>query len=245
MTDLCCLQETRWKGGLESCQNRLIAGKASKYKLYWTGNKEGSAGVGIILAESWVEKVFEVQRISDRILLLKMVIGRKVYSFLSVYAPQAGLGDADKDRFYDQLRSVVAKTPASEILIPCGDWNGHVGVAAAGYESVHGGNGWGTRNAEGERVLEFAVSCDLVVGNTCFKKRASHLITYQSGGASTQIDYILLRSGFRKQVVDVKVIPFEECAMQHHLLVCDFKVDIPPQRNKKFVPRLRTWRLKE
>ena len=243
--DLCCLQETRWKGGLDASQNRMIKGKDSCYKFYWAGNQEGTGGVGIILAERWVEKVFEVQRVSDRILLLKLVIGKAVYSFLSVYAPQVGRRDEDKVHFYDQLRCVISKIPASEILIPCGDWNGHVGESVAGYEGVHGGNGWGKRNAEGESVLEFAVSCDLVIGNTCFKKRPSHLITYQSGGASTQIDYILLRKSFRKQVVDVKVIPGEDCAPQHRLLVCDFKVDIPPQRKKKFVPRLRTWRLKD
>ena len=44
---------------------------------------------------------------------------------------------------------------------------------------------------------------------------------------------------------DVKVIPGEEIDKQHHLLVCDFHADIPPLAKKKFVPRLKTWRLKE
>ena len=35
-----------------------------------------------------------------------------------------------------------------------------------GYEDVHGGNGYGMRNTEGKRILEFAVAHDLVVGNT-------------------------------------------------------------------------------
>ena len=33
--------------------------------------------------------------------------------------------------------------------------NGHVGRDADGYGGVHGGMGFGTRNAEGERILEF------------------------------------------------------------------------------------------
>ena len=77
--------------------------------------------------------------------------------------------------------------------IPCGDWNGHVGREAAGYEGVHGGSGYGERNADVDRVLEFAVADDFVIGNTFFVKRDSHLITYQSGNAKTQIDFILLR----------------------------------------------------
>ena len=38
-------------------------------KLYWSGNGKGTAGVGVFVAEEWIEKVFEVQRVSDRILL--------------------------------------------------------------------------------------------------------------------------------------------------------------------------------
>ena len=38
-----------------------------------------------------------------------------------------------------------------------------------GYEGVHGGNGFGDRNAEGEAILEFAMSFGLVA-NTFFMK---------------------------------------------------------------------------
>ena len=39
-----------------------------------------------------------------------------------------------------------------------------MGSECSGYEEVHGGKGFGVRNAEGERL--FAVANDLVVGNT-------------------------------------------------------------------------------
>ena len=56
------------------------------------------------------------------------------------------------------------KLPDKEIVIPCGDWNGHVGREAAGYEGVHGGSGYGERNADGDRVLEFAGAMILSLG---------------------------------------------------------------------------------
>ena len=34
----------------------------------FSGNDKGTAGVGMFVAEEWIEKVFEVQRVSDRIL---------------------------------------------------------------------------------------------------------------------------------------------------------------------------------
>ncbi|XP_014670792.1 PREDICTED: uncharacterized protein LOC106811605 [Priapulus caudatus] len=239
--DICCLQETRYRGG----QCRIFKGKNTKYKCYWSGKDKGTGGVGVLLAEEWIGNVFEVRRVSDRIILLRLVVGSSVLTFLSVYAPQVGLSDVVKDQFYDQLRATAAKVPASELLVPCGDWNGHVGRDGTGFREVHGGYGLGVRNVEGERILEFAVANDLVVGNTCFKKRECHLVTYQSGGISTQIDYILFRCNLHKLIVNVKTIPGEECATQHRLLVCDIKVDIPSLPKRKFVPRLKIWKLKD
>ena len=72
---------------------------------------------------------------------------------------------------------------------------------------------------EGVGTLEFAFPNELVVSNTWFKKKPKHLVTYQSGVAATQIDFILYRRSFRIQVSNVKVILGEECASQHRLLV--------------------------
>ena len=73
------------------------------------------------MAEERTEKVFEVQRVSDRIILVKLIVGQCLVTFLSVYAPQSGLSDEVKDLFFDQLRAVTARIPASEFPIPCGD----------------------------------------------------------------------------------------------------------------------------
>ena len=177
--------------------------------------------------------------------MLKIIIGKAVCSVLSVFAPQSNLPDTDKERFYDQLQSTIAKVPATETLIPVGDWNGHVGTAAGVYSEAHGGHGYGTRNPDGERMLEFAIANELRVGNTWFKKRNSHLVTYSSGGHSTQIDYILYRKTFISAVSNVNVIPTEESVQQHHLVVCDFTIRIPPVKKRKFVPHICSWKLRD
>ena len=56
---------------------------------------------------------------------------------------------------------------------------------------VHGRHDCVTRNTQGESLMEFAVSCNLVTGNTCFEKLPSHLITYTSGKGRTQIAHVL------------------------------------------------------
>ena len=124
---------------------------------------------------------------------MKLTVGQRAVTFLSVYAPQIGLSDEDKDLFFDQLRAVTARIPKSEFLIPCGDWNGHGSRAGTEYREVHGAMGYGRPepDIEDEMIIEYALTFDLLMGNTCFKKRDSHLITYKSGNAATQIDHIL------------------------------------------------------
>ena len=71
----------------------------------------------MFVVEKWIEEVFEVQRVSDRIILVKLIIGQRVVTFLSVYAPQSSLSDEVKDLFFDQLCAVTARIPGPEFLI--------------------------------------------------------------------------------------------------------------------------------
>ena len=236
--DLCCLLETRWK--MEGVKQ--IVGKDSHYKLFWSGNDYGTGGVGVLLAEEWWEKVLEVVRFSDRIIRIRMTIGKTVFVIVCVYAPQANLSKSEKDQFYQMPQGTVAIIPASEQVFVCGDWNRLIRSQSTGFEEEHGGQAIGKRNTEVESVLEFAFAKELVVGNTWFKKKPEHLLTYQSGNAATQIDFILYRRCFRKHVSNVKVILGEEIASQHMLLVGDFRVYIPPQPKRKFVRRIKVWK---
>ena len=65
--DLCCLQEVRWRGA-SAC---MIVGKDSDYKLFWIGSENGNGGVSILLAEEWVENIYDICRISDRLMMIK------------------------------------------------------------------------------------------------------------------------------------------------------------------------------
>ena len=71
--DICGLQEVRWRGA----SARLVEGKDSRFKLFWVGNDRGMGGVGILLAEKWVEAIFDVKHVSDRIKLIKLDVGKK------------------------------------------------------------------------------------------------------------------------------------------------------------------------
>lgn len=113
-------------------------------EFFWSGSQSGA---GILIHEK-----SEVVRVTYRIMLLKMVVGDGIVTFISMYASQAGLED-NNDRFYDELLEVATKLGKSETVIPCGDW--HIGRSTMGYE--------GERNTEGERLLEYADATDSII----------------------------------------------------------------------------------
>ena len=155
--------------------------------------------------------------------MIKLAINNKIITVLSCYAPQVDLVSIIKDTFYDQLEDTVRKVGADDTLVIGGDLNGYTGNLPNGYEGVHSGYDYGLRNKEGEHVLRFALAPDLIVGNSYFSKKDIHLITYQSGGINSQIDYFLVRRSDFKLVRDLKVIPEEEVATQNWMLVSNIK----------------------
>jgi hypothetical protein len=164
---------------------------------------------------------------------------------ISAYAPQVGLSKSVKRQFWEDLDSMVSIVPIREKLFIGGYLNGHVGAMNAGFERVHGGFGYGARNQEGEDVLNFALAYDLLIASTLFRKRESHLVTFQSGQHSSQIDFILARRKDRRACLDCKVIPGVpgECVVPHHKLVVADRVRV--FRDKRVeIARTKWWKLR-
>ena len=115
------------------------------------------------------------------------------------------------------------------------------------YDGVHGGMGFGTRNAEGEIILEFGDTVGIVVCNTFFKKEDSKLIISQSGDNRSVIDYLMVRKTDRCIVKDVKVISSEDCVPQHRMVIGRLVIPMKPQKNKivRFVPKSRVRKFQE
>ena len=67
------------------------------------------------------------------------------------------------------------------MVVFAGDMNGHIGSSNVGYGGTHGGFGYGCRNADDSRILEFADGLNLVICNTLFTKQEAKLVTYVAG----------------------------------------------------------------
>nr|XP_009777392.1 PREDICTED: uncharacterized protein LOC104226971 [Nicotiana sylvestris] len=87
---------------------------------------------------------------------IKLVVGECTLNVVSAYAPQAGLDEEIKRRFWEGLDEIVRNILPSERLFIGGDFNGHIGSAAGGYTEVYNDFGFGERNGRGTSLLDFA-----------------------------------------------------------------------------------------
>jgi len=83
-------------------------------------------------------------------------------------------------------------------------------------DGTHGGYGYGVRNADGSRILEFADGLKLVICNRLFMKQESKLVAYVAGAVKSTVDYIIVWQGNIAKVYNVRVIPNEECVPKHN-----------------------------
>ena len=121
----------------------------------------------------------------------------------------------------------------------------HIGSSSVGYDGTHGGFGYGCRNTDGSKILEFADGLNLVICNTLFAKQEAKLVTYVAGPVKSTVDYVMVRQEDKAKVRNVKVISSEECVPKHKLLVMDMWFKARKSWRRKFEPRVRVWKLKE
>ena len=93
--------------------------------------------------------------------------------------------------------------------------------------------------------VDFGKRMDLAIINTYFKMNDEHRVTYKSGGKSTQVDYVMCRRRYLKEMCGCKVIVNEWVAKQHRIVVCKIAFMVKKKKAEKVKPKIRWWKLKE
>jgi len=120
------------------------------------------------------------------------------------------------------------------MVVLASDMNGHVGSSNVGNDGMHGGFGYGDRNADGSRILQFADGLNLVICNIVFMKQESQLVTYAASPVLiSMVDYIIVQQEEKAKVRNVKVITNEECVPKHKFLVMDIRFNTTKRWRKK------------
>ncbi|PIO54323.1 hypothetical protein TELCIR_24317, partial [Teladorsagia circumcincta] len=110
--------ETRWK----VAKAREIG---EGVKLYYSGEDTKRNGVAIAVAESLKEYASAVNRVSDRIMAVRIDTKEGYWAIFFVYAPQAGCSESEKDEFCWRLDDAIRSIPEGDYLAIAGNLDGH------------------------------------------------------------------------------------------------------------------------
>ena len=68
----------------------------------------------MFIAERWIDSVVNVVKVNERIMYVKLVIGKQIANIGSAYAPQVGLSAEEKDDFWDSFIIVLSGIPSKK-----------------------------------------------------------------------------------------------------------------------------------
>ena len=227
--DILGVSETKWKGnGAKNVDDCYVV---------YSGVSDGraKAGVAVLMTEDTSRFVKSWQCVNERIVVVKMKVGRERLTLVQVYAPTDGSKVEEKERFYSDLQEVIDKLGRKETLVIMGDLNARVGKDCEAWGNVIGRNGERVKNDSGDRLLRFCAINDMLVMNSWFQHKDIHKFTWVCPGRDLKsiIDYFVVRRDTRVRVKDVKVVRGADASSDHYLLLMKMSMRCKVQKAEK------------
>ena len=246
--DILGISECRWTG------SRRMKTSTGETVLY-SGRRDDlhQDGVAIILKRGMEKTLMEWKPVSSRIIMARFKGKQINVTILQCYAPTNDAEEEIGDSFYEQLQQEYDRTPKHDVKIIMGDLNAKIGSDNVDYEHIMGKHGCGTRNENGERLIEFCSTNNLVVGGTIFPHKEIHKLTWYSPNLrdKNQIDHLMINSMWRRSLLDVKVKRGADVGSDHHLVTAILKLKLRSTGTKVIIrkqfntERLRSSRVQK
>ena len=134
-----------------------------------------------------------------------------------------------------------------DLTIFMGDFNAKVDQDNTGFERVMGRHGCGTRNENGEHLVEFCGNNNLVIDGTIFSHKEIHKLTWISPGGryKNQIDHIVINGKWRRSLQDVRVRRGADVGSDHHLVSSNIKLKLMKITPKCYIKIFDTGKLND
>src|SRR6476619_3813843 len=222
------VSEVRWKDGGD-----FVSGG---YRVMFAGGPTCQRGVAVIAEAKVAERVTDIDRFGDRIMMVKVKTDPVDMVIVRAYLPTTDCEDEEIEKLYDQLEEILGKQKGTDNVIVIGDFNAVVGKAKE--DRVVGKFGLGKRNDRGEMLIEFCKSQNLVITNTWLEQKKRRRYTWKSPGDLRiyQIDYILVSQRYRNSVKSSWSYPGADVESDHNLGAMRLKLKlkkIPRRRQQK------------
>ena len=170
-------------------------------------------------------------------LRLPLEYGKKFATLVSAYAPTMTNPDEVKDKFYEDLNSVIKTVPKADKLIILGDFNARVGNDSTAWEGVIGKHGVGKCNSNGLLLLQTCSEHELLITNTIFPLPIRNRTSWMHPRSKHWhlIDYVIIRKRDRRDIRVTKAMCGAECWTDHRLIVARLNLHIQPKRRPQGV----------
>ena len=220
------LQETNWNGtDIWETRNHIIfsSGKLDKMR---------NVGVAFIVDKAMRSSIIQFTPINERICTLRMRTRFFNLSIVNCHSPTEEKDENIKDEFYDKLGRIFDSLPSNDIKIIMGDLNAKIGKEEI-YQGTIGTHSLHLRsNNNGQRLIDFAISKNMVISSTLFPHRNIHKYTWASpdGRTFNQIDHLLIERRGANSILDVRSYRGAECDTDHFLVKARFRSKIASQK---------------
>ena len=164
----------------------------------------------------------EWKELSSRLMWVRMNLGCEKWVFVSAYGPGSEKSEEVREQFWEEMSVCMRGFNAGENVVVLGDLNARVGDVEI--DGVIGKFGVPGVNESGMRLVELCMERELLIGNTCFKKRMIHKYTWERVGNGRLIDralmdYFIVSKHMRGRLTDVNVLRGVAGGMSDHFLV--------------------------
>lgn len=249
--DILGVSEVRWN---EFGEMRTLSGQTFLYSGKPNEDDPHQEGVGLLLSRRVVSGLLDWRPISSRIIIARFKGKIRNVSVVQCYAPTEEAEADKKAKFYSELQTTMQAINKRDIVIVMGDFNAKVGAENLGLEQVMGQHGLGVMNENGELLVDFCASNELVIGGTLFPHKECHKVTWVSPDLRTesQIDHLAISRSWRRSLLDVRNRRGADISSDHHLVTARIRIKIAAakkrfeQQRKRFdVGKLQNERNKE
>ena len=143
----------RWKDGGDFVSDG--------YRVMYAGAPTCQQGVAVIAEAKVAERVTEIDRLGDRIMVVKVKDDPVDMVIVQAYLRTTDYEEQEVEKLYYQLEEILDKQKGTDNVIVIGDFNAVVGKGKE--DRVVGKFGLEKRNDRGERLIEFCKSQNLEI----------------------------------------------------------------------------------
>jgi hypothetical protein len=194
------VQETKWVG------NEIWDTKTHTIFQSRKSNGKREFGVAFIVNKEMKKNILGLTPFSERICRLCVKTRFFNLSVINEHVPMEDRDETEKEEFYNHLERTYDTAPSNDIKMIIGDLNAKLGKKEI-YKDTIGKQSLHTDFSDnGQRIIDFAMSRNLVISCTCFPHKALHKGTWRSPDGKTynQIDHVLIDRRNASSIMDVR-----------------------------------------